>query len=223
MNYALILAGGTGSRAGGDLPKQFQMVHGKRMLTWSILAFRKFDPECRIIVAIHPDYMEFWSGLKEKEEDLKNIEISSVNGGKSRLESVRNGLTHIMQSAPDSSEAKVFIHDAARPFVTPGLIRRGSEKIVSGKGLVPVIPVTDSLRRVTAKGSEAVDRNDYRAVQTPQIFMLDDIVRAYEGAADASLFTDDASVAEKAGIEILTFEGDPANIKITTPSDFRNL
>lgn len=216
MNYALILAGGTGSRAGGPLPKQFQEVGGKRMLWWSIEAFKAFDPDCRIVLAVHPDFIDSWDELFGEEERAAGIELIKVRGGNSRIESVRNALRAVTR--PD---AKVFIHDAARPFVSTDLIRRGLDAVAKGIGAVPAVPVTDSMRRLTPGGSEGVVRSDYVAVQTPQVFICSDIKKAYEALEDEAGLTDDASVAERHGIRIVLFEGDPANRKVTNPSDFR--
>lgn len=218
MNIAVILAGGTGSRAGGPLPKQFQKVQGKRMLWWSVEAFRRFDPECRIVLAVHPDFLMRWDELFGDEEKVLDADIQKVAGGRSRIESVRNALESI---AVDDG-ATVFIHDSARPYVREEMIRAGAARVARGVGAVPAVPVTDSLRRLQGGGeSECVRRSDYVSVQTPQIFILDDIRDAYRKVTGEDGLTDDASVAEKAGLKIRLYEGDPGNIKITNPSDFR--
>lgn len=220
MNYAIILAGGTGSRAGGLLPKQFQLIAGRRMFWWSVLAFRRFDPECRIILVVHPDFIDAFSD----EEESTGIPLLKVPGGSSRIESVRNGLTRILSECPDgagSDEVRVFIHDAARPLVTPELIARGAEMAGKGVGAIPVVALSDSIRRLTAEGSEAADRAAFVAVQTPQIFMLPDIAAAYDAVKEGRGLTDDASVAERFGLKIVTFSGDPANFKVTNPNDLK--
>lgn len=218
MNYAIILAGGTGSRAGGPLPKQFQMVAGRRMLWWSVLAFREFDPEVKIVLAIHPDYIQRFGELFP-EEDTSDLILTE--GGATRIESVENALKAISSLA--LAEDKVFIHDAARPAVTSDLIYRGSETVGSGVGAVPVVPLSDSIRQLIPEGSKAVDRAGYVAVQTPQIFLFEDIRKAYSGITDTKSLTDDASVAERAGIKISTFPGDTANLKVTNPEDFHRI
>lgn len=221
MNYALILAGGTGTRAGGPLPKQFQIAGGKRILWRSVEAFLKFDPACEIVLVVHPDFLRDWDSIFGDEEKTLPHKIHKVKGGASRIQSVRNGLDFIFKVA--SGETKVFIHDSARPLVTPELIKRGAEVLRPGEGAVPVVPITDSIRKLTAGSSIAVRREDYVAVQTPQIFYLPDIYKAYSALEDETGLTDDASVAEKSGLNIVTFPGDAANIKITNPSDFRLL
>lgn len=226
MNYAIILAGGTGTRAGGPLPKQFQEIRGRRMLWWSVDAFRRFDPDCRIILVVHPDFIGCLKDFLVGEADGFEMGIDIVPGGSSRIESVRNGLDFIDGCLEKESLAgediQVFIHDAARPFVTTDLIERGSKAVKSEFGAVPAIPVTDSIRMITPTGSRAVDRSDFVAVQTPQVFMFHDIKSAYDSVKEESGLTDDASVAERAGLNIVLFDGDPANKKITNPSDFGN-
>lgn len=222
MNYAVILAGGAGTRAGGPLPKQFQMVGTRRMLWWSVDAFRAFDPSCRIVLVIHPDFLSRWDDLFAEEERERGLAFLKVAGGKSRIASVRNALEsiHALEKGNDRKDIKVFIHDAARPFVTPALIGRGAATVSPGRGAVPVVPLSDSIRKITPEGSVSVDRGDYASVQTPQIFHLNDIYWAYAMVEDESGLTDDASVAERSGVPIDTFEGDAANFKITNPSDF---
>ena len=229
MNYAIILAGGTGTRAGSTLPKQFQMVGGLRMFWWSVIAFQKFDPSCKIILVVHPDFLKNWETLFGEEERRLNINIEKVAGGKSRIESVRHGLEFVAESLKiesehmdDGSAAIVYIHDSARPYITPQLIERGCDLVMPGRGAIPVVPIADSLRRLTENGSVAADRSEYVAVQTPQIFILEDILSAYRNLTDESGLTDDASIAEKSGMKISTFEGDPANIKVTTAFDLKN-
>lgn len=222
MNFAIILAGGTGSRAGGPLPKQFQMVHGRRMLWWSVEAFLRFDSHCRIVLVVHPRFLESWEDMMAEEEAVLGGPVEKVPGGATRFDSVKNGLGFIRSSFCDiGRDDTVFIHDAARPFVTPELILRGASVISEGVGAVPAVPLTDSIRRLLPDGSVSVPRADFVAVQTPQIFRFDDISRAYASVEDSSGLTDDASVAERAGISIRLYEGDPANRKITIPEDFK--
>ena len=218
MNYAVILAGGTGSRAGGTLPKQFQSVRGKRLIWWSVEAFKAFDPCCRIVLAVHNDFLKVWEYELGQEERSLGVEILKVPGGSSRFYSVKNALSVI-----EDPEATVFIHDGARPLVSPELIRRGASAVGAGKGAIPVIPIVDSIRELTSDGSVAVDRSRYVAVQTPQVFICKDIKKAYDAASSDIGVTDDASVAERFGIEILTFPGDSVNIKVTNPEDFSRL
>lgn len=218
MNYAVILAGGSGSRAGGALPKQFQIVKGRRLIWWSVDAFKSFDPHCKIILAVHPEFLKNWDSLFIEEEKARGIEILKVPGGETRFHSVKNALSCI-----EEKDASVFIHDGARPLVSPQLIKRGSGSVSKGEGGVPAVPLVDSIRMISPEGSIAVDRSSFMAVQTPQVFISEDIKQAYDAIDDPSGFTDDASVAEKFGIKINLFEGDSRNIKVTNPEDFKLL
>lgn len=218
MNYAIILAGGSGSRAGGPLPKQFQKVGGKRLIWWCVEAFIAFDPECKIILVLPKVYLDSWENEFGDEERQMCKEILKVEGGNSRFHSVKNALSLV-----EETKGIVFIHDGARPLVTPELIKRGLDTVECGKGAVPAVPVVNSLRKLTTTGSVAVDRSQFVAVQTPQIFMAEDIKAAYLSAEDDIKFTDDASVAENFGLKISLFEGDSKNIKITHPEDFKRL
>lgn len=242
MNYAIILAGGTGARAGGNLPKQFHILAGKPVLWWSLNAFRRFDPEITLVLVMHPDYCEFWSELNDSTGDP--IRSILCNGGSSRLESVSNGLSAIrdivfrycqstetrLPEHADSCKDVVMIHDGARPLVSGEVIGDAFSKVKEGVGVVPVTPLTDSIREIiTSKRNDdesaysvMADRSRFKAVQTPQVFMLQDLMRAYDAVDfDDKTLTDDGSVAERYGIRVVLSAGDPINIKITNPNDFR--
>lgn len=220
MNYAIILAGGSGVRAGGSLPKQFQYIGNCRMIWWSVNAFLRFDPECHIILVVHPAFLATWKEQFGEEERKLGVELYKIAGGESRFESVKQGLLHILAIEDAPGDAVVFIHDGARPLVTSQLIERGYKKISRGKGAIPVVPLTDSIRIKNGKGSRAVNRSDFMAVQTPQIFYFDDIFHAYNQVDNTDSLTDDASVAESYGLNIISFPGDPSNLKVTNPEDF---
>lgn len=225
MNYAIVLAGGSGLRAGGLLPKQFQPLKGSPVVIWSIRTFHRFDPGCRIVVVVHRDYMDFWYREIQPVCDREGIRVEIAEGGNSRIHSVRNGLLKIREMIgkhTDSPSANpiVLIHDGARPFLTTRMIDEGVKYVAEGIGAIPVLPVTDSLRIKRGEETDTVDRSLYLAVQTPQIFRYEDIYRAYLNAGDEVGLTDDASVAEQSGIKIATYSGAPINIKITNPVDF---
>lgn len=217
---AIIVAGGSGKRAGGGVPKQLREVAGRPMLWWSMKAFREFNEAIRLIVVLHPDFYDMWHEQLSRLPEAEQYPHEVVAGGSTRTESVFNGLKSV---TPKSHNEFVAVHDAARPMVRPEMIKSGFETCrVELRGVVPVTPLTDSIRRLTADGeSEAANRADFVAVQTPQIFPLDQLVRAY---AMASLsdggFTDDASVAEAAGMSVGMYAGAASNIKVTYPADF---
>lgn len=219
VKYAIILAGGTGSRAGGSLPKQFQMLGGIPVLWWSVRAFYKEDKNCKIIIVIHPEYKEVWDNLYHSmpEED-KQIPIEIASGGKDRIESVRSGLSVI----PPYKEGEVLVavHDAARPAVSRQVIETGWETAKAHGSAIPVVEMTDSMRIKGGNGeSKSVDRSRYVRVQTPQVFELSILRKGYAGGTSAA-FTDDASVIEAAGYKVRLYPGDERNIKVTQPVDF---
>ncbi|MCM1483042.1 MAG: 2-C-methyl-D-erythritol 4-phosphate cytidylyltransferase [Muribaculaceae bacterium] len=208
----IIVAGGTGSRFGSELPKQFCELAGRPVLMHTIDRLRKAAPEAGMVIAMHRDYMDMWHTICR---EVGFTSPPTVIGGSTRWESVRNALAAVPQSA-----GMIAVHDAARPLVEKPVMDRLLGAVRSGAhGAIPAVAVTDSLRMVTAHGSESVDRTRYRAVQTPQLFQASLLRRAYELPWRPE-FTDDASVMESAGFgELRLVEGSPVNIKITHPAD----
>lgn len=225
MRYALILAGGSGLRAGGDLPKQFQKIDGIPMLWYSVRAFFAADPDTRIRLVMHPGYFYLWDKLHAELPDYDQwIRYDVVSGGSNRLESVKNGLIGL-EAAPGDL---VAVHDAARPGVSLEMITRGWLAAKEKGSAVPVVPMIDSIRKLEHTGnatniensfSIALDRSEYVRVQTPQIFDLATLIKAYDCELTPDL-TDDASVMEKAGHRITLYTGEESNIKVTNPIDF---
>lgn len=212
IKYALIVAGGSGSRMQSTTPKQFIEVGGLPILMRTIKAFYQYSQEIKIIVVIPGEHFTLWHKLVLNHHF--NIPCQLVKGGETRFESVKNGL-HSMEN-----EGLVAIHDGVRPFVTSQLIDQcyiSAQK--NGSGVAAVIP-KDSIRELTELGNRTVIRNQYRLIQTPQTFEMSIIKQAYLSTADID-FTDDASVAENAGIKISLVDGDYRNIKITTPEDIK--
>lgn len=214
--YAIILAGGSGMRAGGDVPKQFQTLEGIPMLWWSVRAFHKEDENTHIRLVMNPGFFDLWDIIyRELPEEDRKIPVTLVCGGRSRLESVKNGIMEI----PAEEDALIAVHDAARPLVDYRMINEGWRVASEKRAAVPAVPVTDSLRRIGADGfSEAVARKDYVAVQTPQVFRCDILKSAYALPLNDTM-TDDASVVEASGVTVTLFEGNTRNIKVTNPLD----
>lgn len=207
----VIVAGGKGLRAGGEIPKQFQLIGEKPMLMRTIEVFYNFDYQMRIVVVLPEEFRDFWNELCQKH----NFQLSHtiVSGGETRFHSVKNGLSEI------SEDEIVGIHDAARPFVSKEVIERCYREAFDFRcGIIPVIEEKNSVRIMTGYESKIFDRNRIRIVQTPQVFPADLLKNAYETPYREE-FTDDASVAEDDGIQIRLVEGDEKNIKITTPLD----
>ena len=207
----VIVAGGKGNRAGGDLPKQFMSVDGKPMLMYTINAFYEYDYRMRIIVVLPEGFKPMWKQLCSDHQF--DIQHKLTVGGETRFHSVKNGLDEI------SDDETVGIHDAARPFVTPQLIGRCFDQSFQNDcGVIPVVDEVNSVRLITLDGSKMIDRKLLKVVQTPQVFPAEMIKKAYKAEYDSS-FTDDASVAEKSGAKIQLLDGEYTNIKITTSLD----
>jgi 2-C-methyl-D-erythritol 4-phosphate cytidylyltransferase len=213
----IIVAAGSGSRFGGDMPKQFLPLCGKPVLLHTIEAFRHAVPDAHIIVVLSPDMMEFWQGLCAA-NGAESPQI--VTGGATRWESVKNAVNAI---STDDGDSVVLIHDGARPLVPAEVILRTIEASQTSDGAIPVVPVTDSLREYSPDHttSQPVDRANYCAVQTPQAFPIAKLRKAFTHPYSHE-FTDDASVMAAAGMtDIALVEGSKHNIKITTPIDMR--
>ena len=213
--YAIIVAGGVGSRSGDSLPKQFHEIAGHPMLWWTLKAFHDEDPDTQLIVVMHADFINYWKEIAGKDCPQHSL----TSGGVTRKDSVEAGLSII----PDDSSSLVAVHDAARPLASGRLIREGWINADTYGAAIPGIRVSDSLREGTCDNNRSVDRSRYFSVQTPQVFRLNLLKEAYRKALTATnlTFTDDASVAEWAGNRIYIFDGDPSNIKVTYPGDFR--
>lgn len=208
--FAIIVAGGSGSRMGSEIPKQFLELCGKPVLMHTIETFFNFDPDSEIILVLPEHQIDLWNKLCATHSFV--IKHLVVSGGETRFHSVRNGLSKI------SEKGIVFIHDGVRPLVSQGTLTRCSETTEKKGNAIPVLAVNESLRKVEGESNMSVDRSLYFSVQTPQTFRSEQILKAFHQEYDL-LFTDDASVAEKAGFEIHLVEGNRENIKITTPVD----
>ena len=211
--YAVIVAGGSGSRMGTEIPKQFLLLGNYPILMTTIKRFFSYSNEVAIVVVLPASQMERWKQLCEKFQF--NIPHHLVEGGSTRYESVRNGLVVLPVLKEDGV---VAIHDGVRPFISRQLIETCYQSAIAHGNAIASVPVKDSIRRVEKGKSVAVDRSTLRIIQTPQTFVLSAIVGAYE-QEDSPLFTDDASVLEKKGMNIQLIDGSYENIKITTPED----
>ena len=212
MTYTvLIVAGGKGLRMGSDLPKQFLPIGGKPVLMHTIEAFHHFDRTMKIILVLPQEQQTYWQELCAKHSFV--IEHTGVDGGETRFHSVKNGLACV-------NSGLVGVHDGVRPFVSPEVIKRCYELAAIKKAVIPVIDVVETVRHITETGSETVSRNDYKLVQTPQVFDAELLKQAY-AQEYTPFFTDDASVVEAMGIPVCLVEGNRENIKITTPFDLK--
>lgn len=211
---AVIVAGGSGTRMGKELPKQFLLLNGKTILIHSVLAFSQAYPDVHIVLVLPKEFITLAKELVIQVSLSPNIEF--VEGGATRFDSVKNGL----QQVKDADI--VFVHDAVRCLVTPNLIKSCSDTACEQGSAIPVIPVRDSMRRVDPKEetSVIVNRENLFVVQTPQTFKKNILLSAFD--VDYSpLFTDEASVVEAAGYKVHLVPGEETNIKITYPEDLQ--
>ncbi|MFL9498473.1 bifunctional 2-C-methyl-D-erythritol 4-phosphate cytidylyltransferase/2-C-methyl-D-erythritol 2,4-cyclodiphosphate synthase [Rhodopseudomonas palustris] len=212
---AIIVAAGRGLRAGAGGPKQYRTLAGRPVIA------RAMEPFCT-----HPGVMAVQPVTNPDDTEMFNAAVAGLNfrpavgGGATRQASVRAGLEALAGLKPDI----VLIHDAARCFVTPELISRAINAAGATGAALPVVAVTDTIKQVDANGAvdATPDRATLRIAQTPQAFRFDVILDAHRRAAQDGRdeFTDDAAIAEWAGLTVSTFEGDANNMKMTTPEDF---
>lgn len=215
MIHVVIVAAGSGTRFGGDIPKQYQLLDGRPVVIRTIEAFRRVLPDSRIQLVISQSMEPLWGELAA-EAGFESPR--TVYGGATRFESVKNALEDIREAGVEDGDI-ILVHDGARPLVTPAMVERIVEETRRSGAVVPVVPVTDSLRQVAADGSSRqVERSVIRAVQTPQGFDARLLLAAYDGGYRPE-FTDDASVVEAYGKPVALVDGDPRNIKITNRGD----
>lgn len=208
----LIVAGGCGRRAGGALPKQFRLLAGRPVLLHTLERFAAALPGSEIVAVLPPEHLAFWQNLAARFEVPPH---RAVAGGAERFHSVKNGL-EALRSDPEW----IVVQDGVRPLASPELIRRVVEAAACGAA-VPVVEPVDSFRTTEPDGlaSHPIDRRRLRIVQTPQAFRAEVLRRAY--AADyRPEFTDDAAAVEASGHAVRLVEGEPHNLKLTTPEDF---
>jgi 2-C-methyl-D-erythritol 4-phosphate cytidylyltransferase len=209
QKYAIIVAGGTGSRMGGELPKQFMLLKGKPVLWYTLNAFIEAYEDMQIILVLPEAHREKGNAIAK---EFPFNRIRTTIGGATRFHSVKNGLMMV------DTHSIVFVHDAVRCLVDPNLIRHCCEITIEKGNAVPAIAASDTIRIQTESGNEIIDRNKVRIIQTPQTFFSNVIKEAYNQPYHDS-FTDEAGVVEKLGVKINLVEGENTNIKITTPID----
>lgn len=214
MKYAaIIVAGGSGKRMGGDIPKQFLPLGGKPVLMHTVGLFYAYNPEMYIVIVLPEAHLSTWNDLCRQYSFSTPHTV--IAGGKERFFSVRNALSLL----PDDIDI-VAVHDGVRPLASRDTLARSFAEAENSGAAVPAVAVVDSLRRIDADGgSRAVNRAEYKAVQTPQCFKASILKAAYNADFSPS-FTDDASVVEASGHKVSIVDGNPENLKITTPTDF---
>jgi 2-C-methyl-D-erythritol 4-phosphate cytidylyltransferase len=210
QEYALIVAGGKGTRIKSKLPKQFLELNGLPILMHTINAFYRYDEKIMVILVLPEDDIETWCELCKKHNFANPLILQK--GGDTRFQSVKNGLEKI------EGDGLVAIHDGVRPLVSEDIIGASFRLAAVHQSAVAAVRLKESIRMTDQDNTKAMDRSRFRLIQTPQTFQVQLIKEAYKIKDDPSL-TDDASVAERAGHTISLFEGSYENIKITTPED----
>jgi 2-C-methyl-D-erythritol 4-phosphate cytidylyltransferase / 2-C-methyl-D-erythritol 2,4-cyclodiphosphate synthase len=212
---AVVVAGGRGLRAGGDVPKQYRQISGEPVIRPSLAAFARHAGVSLVQPVIHADDAALFRAASAGVSVLP-----AVPGGATRQASVRAGLEALQPHGPQL----VLVHDAARPFASQALIARAIAAGRASGAAVPVIGVADTVKSVDAAGcvTGTIDRSHLRMVQTPQAFGFAALLDAHRRAKAAGRddFTDDAALAEWAGLKVTTFEGEAENVKLTTDGDF---
>ena len=212
---AVVVAGGRGLRAGGDLPKQYRQIFGEPVIRPSLAALANHVGVSLVQPVIHADDASLFHAAS-----VGISVLSPVHGGATRQASVRAGLEALQPHGPQL----VLVHDAARPFASEALIARAITAGRASGAAVPVIAVADTVKTVDAAGcvTGTIDRAHLRMVQTPQAFGFAALLDAHRQAKAAGRddFTDDAALAEWAGLKVTTFEGEAENVKLTTDGDF---
>jgi 2-C-methyl-D-erythritol 4-phosphate cytidylyltransferase len=213
MNAVVVVAGGSGRRMGGSIPKQYLDLNGKPMIIHTLERFFRFDADMKVVLVMGKGHRKFWDVISISYGWGKEIIIAA--GGETRYDSVKNGLHYVEDGF------LVGIHDAVRPLVSQETISRCySAAARSGSG-IPVVDMDESVRMISEHGGSVnLDRTNLRRVQTPQVFKSEQIRQAYNQTGDPS-FTDDASIYEARFKKVTLVAGNPENIKITNPTDLK--
>lgn len=207
------MAGGQGERMGGKIPKQYLTLDGRPVILHTMDKFFQFDPGIRMVLVMAPGHMKFWEAISGSLHQGPEIVIAP--GGRTRYESVKNGLKFV------GNDLIVGIHDAVRPLVSLETLERCYASAAENGSGIPVTEMDETVRMIGDKGrSVHMDRSLLRRVQTPQVFQSGLIKEAYRQPIQAS-FTDDASVFESCFEKVFLVEGNRENIKITTATDLR--
>ncbi|UJP65309.1 2-C-methyl-D-erythritol 4-phosphate cytidylyltransferase [Mongoliitalea daihaiensis] len=210
--YALIVAGGSGTRMGSPIAKQYLPIGKKPVLMHTLEKFHEFDPEVSLRLVIPGSDFDYWRSLCQ--EYSFSIPHQLVAGGQTRFQSVRNGLQSISETA-----GLVAIHDGVRPFVEASVIHQSFQTAALTGSAIAVVELKDSIRKVEPLGASIFqNRSEFRLVQTPQTFRLDKIKEAFQ-TQESTAFTDDATVYEHQGWQVSLIPGNLENIKLTTQED----
>ncbi len=211
-NDLIIVAGGSGTRMGASIPKQFLELDGLPIIMHTIKRFERYDANFSIIIALPKNEFERWYQLAEIHNFTKKCKI--VVGGETRFNTVKNALEQI------DNDSYTFVHDAVRPLVSQKTIHRCFETALKYGTSIPIVDVLESIRYVDENKHYPVARDKFKIVQTPQVFRSEILKKSYQQNFKSE-YTDDASVVESSGYQIHIVEGNRENIKITTPFDLQ--
>jgi 2-C-methyl-D-erythritol 4-phosphate cytidylyltransferase len=210
--YAVIVAGGSGSRMGASIPKQFLLLQGRPVLWYSIQTFLSAYNDLSVILVAPPGHREAVQALLTGLGEPGRVQLAE--GGETRFHSVRSGLRLVTE------ESVIAVHDGVRCLASVALVRRCFEEALRSGSAVPVVDCKDSVRWMEGEGSRPLDRGRVKLVQTPQTFLSGLLLPAFARASgDGTAFTDEATVVEAAGYPVHLVEGEANNIKITLPAD----
>lgn len=210
QKIAIITAGGSGTRMGSPIPKQFLLLNQKPLLWYTISAFLEAYQDISILLVLPKDYLT--AGQELINEMGITQQASLVVGGSTRFHSVQNGILQI------ENPAVVFVHDGVRCLLTPNLIKRCFEQTIEKGSAIPAVTCTDSVRIVNNNDHSAINRDQVKIVQTPQTFLSSILVPAFNQSYQDS-FTDEATVVEASGESVHLIEGEYSNLKVTRPTD----
>lgn len=205
----IVVAGGSGTRMGAELPKQFIELNGLPILMHTLQHLYAMDAEMQLVLVLPEDQTDFWEQLCHKHN--WSVPHLLANGGATRFLSVKSGLALV-------GGKLVGVHDGVRPFISEEVVEACFAEADKTGAAIPVVPIVQSLRKLEGNESVAVDRNSYRAVQTPQCFRTKLLKAAFEQARHVD-YSDDATVVEASGHQISMVKGNSENIKITSPID----
>jgi 2-C-methyl-D-erythritol 4-phosphate cytidylyltransferase len=210
IKYAIVVAGGTGTRMGGNIPKQFILLKDKPILYYTLKTFLDAYRDLQVILVLPVDHTDMGQEIIDAYFDKDRVRITA--GGDTRFQSVKNGLSLIEE------ESIIFVHDGVRCLLSKALVSRCYAQALKTGTAIPAIPSKDSIRLVTEEGSEGLLRENVMMVQTPQAFHSKILLPAFQ-IDYKDKFTDEATVVEAFGIKVSLVEGEEGNIKITRPID----
>ena len=210
LKYAIIVAGGTGTRMGGSLPKQFLLLNNKPVLYYTIRTFLEAYDDLKIILVLPQEFTDMGQEIVNAWFNKDRIQITP--GGDTRFQSVKNGLQLV------DEESIIFVHDGVRCLLSPALVHTCYEKAMETGSAIPVVLSKDSVRLLTEEGNDVIERNKVMLVQTPQTFHSKILIPAFN-IDYKDKFTDEATVVEAYGLKVSLVPGEETNIKITTPLD----